>query len=318
MALSLGEEINAATRSDFHNSYPKETKLTFLRPLHTTLNRFILSFLPLSLPPHTLSPHLYAHGISPILPIYSAFESSLNHALSSSTTPPRTRNILFHLHIPALERTQRLTSDLALLNPSHSPTPPPPHTNPSSPPNLRSFLHHISNSTSQKPYLIIAYTHLLYLALFSGGRYLRSQLRVANTQSWRLGPSPDLDPDAPLQFWCFDGDEDGEDLKAEFKARVKGLEGELTSEKRREIVQEGVEIMRRMVGVVEEIAAGVETSQVEDEGAMMTTAAATVTPQMTAGFLLLLSVVKMLGIWSWGFASGFDVGLGVVRRGFAA
>jgi len=205
-----------------------------------------------------------------------------------------------------------------LLNPSPSFISPPPRTNISYPPNLRSFLHHISTSTFQKPYLLIAYTHLLYLALFSGGRYLRSQLRAANTQSWRLGPAPDLDSDAPLQFWCFDGDEDGEDLKAEFKARVKGLEGQLTAEERREVVQEGVEVMRRLVEVVEEIAAGVETSEAEDEGAervtTMTTAAAMVTPQMTVGLLLLLSILKMLGIGGCGFPSELGVGFGVGGR----
>ncbi len=204
-----------------------------------------------------------------------------------------------------------------LLSPNASSTPQEPHTNRPQPPNLRSFLAHISTSTSQKPYLLIAYTHLLYLALFSGGRHLRSQLRAANTQSWRLGPSPDLDPDAPLQFWCFDGDEDGEDLKADFKARFKALEDELTGEERREVVQEAVEVMRWMVKVVEEIAAGIEASQTEDEGAKCATttaAPAMVAPQMTVGLLLLLSFLKMLGIGGCGFPSDLGVGFGVGGR----
>lgn len=99
---------------------------------------------------------------------------------------------------------------------------------------------------------------------------------------------------------------------------MKGLEGQLTAEERREVVQEGVEVMRRLVEVVEEIAAGVETSEAEDEGAervtTMTTAAAMVTPQMTVGLLLLLSILKMLGIGGCGFPSELGVGFGVGGR----
>lgn len=70
---------------------------------------------------------------------------------------------------------------------------------------------------------------------------------------------------------------------------MKALEGELTGEERREVVREGVEIMRRMVGVVEEIAAGVERRGAEDEGAESATTTtmttAMVTPQILLRFL---------------------------------
>lgn len=92
-----------------------------------------------------------------------------------------------------------------------------------------------------------------------------------------------------------------------------GLEEELTDEERREVVQEGVEIMRRLVGVVEEIAASVETNNAKDEGAesaTMMTAAALVTPQMTVGLLLLLSILDMFGLGNWGLPSGQALRLG--------
>lgn len=83
-------------------------------------------------------------------------------------------------------------------------------------------------------------------------------------------------------------------------------------------MQEAVEVMRWMVKVVEEIAAGVEASETEDGGAKCATtttaAAAMVTPQMTVGLLLLLSILKMLGIGGCGFPSELGVGFGVGGR----
>lgn len=101
------------------------------------------------------------------------------------------------------------------------------------------------------------------MALFSGGRYLRAQLRGANTTSWHIpveaAQTVENNADAPLQFWCFDGDEDGEDLKTEFKARVAEVEALLTEEERREVVAEGVEIMRSLIEIVRHLeAAGLE------------------------------------------------------------
>lgn len=86
------------------------------------------------------------------------------------------------------------------------------------------------------------------MALFSGGRYLRSQLRSSG-----LFGDVNINMDKGLSFWAFDGTEDGEDLKRDFKARVMRLEAQLTHEERVEIVSEGVEIMRGLVEVVGEL-----------------------------------------------------------------
>ena len=151
------------------------------------------------------------------------------------------------------------------------------------------------------------------MALFSGGRYLRNQLRTANTQTWRIGPSPDQDPGTPLQFWCFEGDQDGEDLKAGFKSRVQKIGNELTTEEGVEVVAEGVEIMKRMIAVVQEIESTTGAHHVKDVDSDSIT-----TQLLTLKLFLPFSILKMLGGWSRGFASGLGMGLGAVGLGSVA
>lgn len=274
------------------------------RPLHTTLNRLIISLLPLALPPRADSPQLYAHGMSDVLPIYATFETSLLHIASSSTASPRMIRLLSDLSMPALRRAHRLQADLSILaQPQAAKTI-------ADAPLLHSFLSQIEVSTSAKPHLLIAYTWLLYLAVFSGGRYLRAQLRVANTKSWRIGASPDDDPDEPLQFWCFEGDLDGEDLKAEFKAQIQEVEKELSPGERKDIVDEAKEIMKRLIAIIEEIAAEVDSSR----GCLEKSS----TQLLAMRPYLPYNMLKVLGSWSWNFASGLGMGLGAVGRGTPA
>lgn len=153
---------------------------------------------------------------------------------------------------PELKRAGRLRRDLSRLRVGCS--------SDDTGPKLKAFTQHITSITSRKPHLLLAYTWLLYMALFSGGRYIRARLRGAGREFWTMSnekekeKAEDIDIDGALSFWTFEGREDGEDVKAEFKQRFAEMEGWLTSEERDEVVQEAVYIMDAMMGVVEEIA----------------------------------------------------------------
>ncbi|KAL8768784.1 MAG: hypothetical protein Q9209_005073 [Squamulea sp. 1 TL-2023] len=232
MTTSIGDEINAATRSH-----------------HTTLNQLILELLPLALPPHAASNELYALGISHFLPIYSAIESSLRTYASTENPPLRTHDVLRALHLPALERAEALENDIKLLLPPLHRVPNTCHN-----PRLQAFRCHIESSLVRKPHLLFAYTWIFYMALFSGGRYIRSKLRTAFTPSNTSTSQRHLDKPAGLSFWNFPGDADGEDLKLEFKARVARLSNDLSEEEKADIVAEGVHIMVSLTDVVREVA----------------------------------------------------------------
>lgn len=145
-------------------------------------------------------------------------------------------------------------------------------------PLLLEFVAHIHASVEGEPHLLLAYTWVLYMALFSGGRYIRSRLRQAGIGFWerrvegekdkgsyggrRMANSEKGDAvDAYLGFWTFEGDEDGEDLKAEFKARFASVEDILTEAEKGEVVQEAVFIMQSITEVVVEIGEVVGTSK---------------------------------------------------------
>lgn len=144
----------------------------------------------------------------------------------------------------------------------------------------QAFVHHINHSVTEKPHLLIAYAFTLYLAIFSGGRWIRSLLAAPGRTFW----SPDLSASASMEasighfessvheklrsftipqqecfeelglaFWFFPSLNDGLDIKAEFKRRLEGAESLLTPQMRTEIVDEARNIFVRCEGLVGEL-----------------------------------------------------------------
>lgn len=255
---------------------------SLFRPHHTALNQVLLQVLPLALPPKASNPRLYACGISHFLPIYSAFESAINSLIHSQ---PPVNPLLRRLRIPGLERSPRLESDLLRLLP------------PSFLQNLNSFdkcgdkvdthkkddgfgmlsvelatfVARIHESILSKPHLYLSYTWVLYMAIFSGGRYIRSKLKSAGDDFWANMLPVESGKDTyghggveidelekwPLSFWSFSGSSDGEDLKADYKSRFGEMERILTLKEREEIIIEATNIMKTLLEIVREIQAAV-------------------------------------------------------------
>jgi heme oxygenase len=142
------------------------------------------------------------------------------------------------------------------------------------------FVEHINQSVTEKPHLLIAYAFTLYLAIFSGGRWIRSLLAAPGRTFW----SPDMSASASMEasighfessvherlrsftmeqqecfeelglaFWFFSSLNDGLDIKAEFKRRLEGAESLLTPQMKAEIVAEARDIFLRCEGLVGEL-----------------------------------------------------------------
>ncbi|KAK4957833.1 hypothetical protein LTR66_013210, partial [Elasticomyces elasticus] len=271
---TLPSEINSATRQ-----------------LHTHLNRLITSRLPLALPPYASTPDLYAHGLRHFAQLYFTFEAlwldltrrvhsdELNKTTDGppfSTPQSSYRTWLADLPTPGLPRTTRLRADLAHLfrndDEQHDPRRETPQT--PSTPAVRAAIAHVRRAVEQRPHVLLAYAWVLYMAIFSGGRWIRSALFAAGAEFWTAdddrgggGGSGDAvsvaaDNDDAVRpsagfpgftFLSFDGDEDGEDVKSAFKAGLAGAEELLDGGQRRDVVLEAQEIFRLCISLVEEL-----------------------------------------------------------------
>ena len=238
------------------------------RSRHTQLNHLILSRLPLCLPPHATHPSPYALGLLHFAPIYSAFEAAWQ--LLSDFEPTSELNLetavvlssLIHLHNPSLLRTDRLRQDLALLLQQPTELIDVRLRHPDSR-QARDFVRHIKDIACYKPHALIAYTWVMYMALFNGGKWIREQLSVARDLTWALNKDAmelaaaltggSNQSEVGLSFWHFEGKEDGDDIKAEYKARLSDVGTMLSPDHRADIVQEANEIFERCINLVDEI-----------------------------------------------------------------
>ncbi|KAF1937475.1 heme oxygenase-like protein [Clathrospora elynae] len=123
------------------------------------------------------------------------------------------------------------------------------------------FCTHIRKSVNEKPWTLVSYAWCFYMAIFSGGRWIRGSLLKAPPGFWPAieeGDTMGLE-DRGLSFWHFLGAYDGEDIKAEFKARLAAAEGLFTPDERVDIIEETKEIFRLSATLVEELDAMVGT-----------------------------------------------------------
>ncbi|KAI1125360.1 heme oxygenase-like protein [Nemania abortiva] len=278
---SLSESINDATRS-----------------VHTKLNKLVISRLRLALPPQADDASQYVSGLLQVAPIYITFESLWGMVLESLEPPekhdpkrgvpngakndpvepqldersgthrpfsasPRIKSLLTNLHFEGLQRSQALKNDLTSLTGWSGRTLAEQLNDSSESPVLSDFLAHTRNSVETSPHTLLAYGWVLYMALFSGGRFIRASLEDVYPAFWvpasAQRPMPATLANAtsmetqPLSFFRFDTPEDGEDLKLEFKKRFLDSEGVLTETEREEIVQEARCIFDYMIQLVDEL-----------------------------------------------------------------
>ncbi|KAI1469778.1 heme oxygenase-like protein [Daldinia caldariorum] len=198
--LTLGEEMNKATR-----------------PLHTKLNKLVVSRMRLALPPHADDAKSYTTGLLHILPIYQAFEQEWDAVLEDSPTAAkpddRVTSLLADLRVEGLARTSALTEDVAALlgrddalvrartqSVSHAPA-------------LVRFQEHIRKTVRARPHVLVAYAWVLYMALFSGGRFMRASLeRVDRSSGFWPRPAAPSSPSSPSQPSSGDDDDDKPEL----------------------------------------------------------------------------------------------------------
>ena len=311
----------ATTPADSSQERPlAEAIAVATRSIHAKLNKLIIAQLPLALPPRSSDPSLYISGLLHIAPIYITFEALWKNILDAPSIPEletpnpeadglldngnqayntegsngseslictQLHTLLGRLRLPGLMRSSRLKADIRDL------TGWPEHVveeelkSVSQTGRLGDFTRHIKRAVEHRPHVLLAYSYIMYMALFAGGRFIRAALESVGSDFWDQVPSPirpnmqpcrsddsrsskrasglheeDIPKDdfnfhgshtLPLRFFHFPTPMDGEDLKREFKELIVDSEKSLTIEEKRDVVQEAVCIFDNMMLLVQQL-----------------------------------------------------------------
>lgn len=124
---------------------------------------------------------IYRQGILALYFVFRAIEQELDRLLESPITEDELQasKILKQFWCEEFRRADKLVMDLQVLYSKEYPT-----ENELQvfldtfklPPKLQGFVDYIHNIILQKPYTILSFCHVLYLALFAGGKVIRSNL----------------------------------------------------------------------------------------------------------------------------------------------
>jgi hypothetical protein len=271
--------------------YITYTRLIPYSNLHTTLNRLITSRLPLALPPHTADASLYTTGLVHFAHVFLTFESLWADLLRDygPSTAPSTSPLLSYLLVNPYDSPSLFTSTLG------APTPPSPQlvaflqtlrprgllraprlkrdlaclldlhptdldvllaTYPRD--KVADFCTHIRKAVHEKPWTLVSYAWCFYMAVFSGGRWIRAALLQPGPEFWLPSTPGETPPKTPLpqsglSFWHFPGQFDGEDIKLDFKARLAHAETLFTSDQRIDIIEEAKNIFELCASLVHDL-----------------------------------------------------------------
>ena len=130
---------------------------------------------------------------------------------------------------------------------------------------VAAFCAHIRRAVGEKPWFLVAYAWCFYMAVFSGGRWIRAQLLATDAAFWPNTPYSDATDDddthkAQLQkrglsFWHFTGPHDGVDIKEAFKQRLAEADTHalFSPDERVDIIEEAKTIFRLCATLVDEL-----------------------------------------------------------------
>ncbi|KAK6374267.1 hypothetical protein LTR64_002375 [Lithohypha guttulata] len=264
------------------------------RSLHAQLNKTIMTRFPLCLPPHATDPMAYHLGMLVFSQIFKQFERSIDLVLAEFAQSRtsllkddcRARHIrvVKRQYTKELLRSQNTQHDQEFLSRRLKRTE---STNEllgqlEEKLNTQAESHagYIGSHIQEKPYLALAYTWTMYLALFNGGRYLQKLLAAAGPKFWRESSRFDSTNQSSecevttaysaLSFWHFDeateDDPQAEQLKQKFKRNFDEASLLLTAAEIEEVVQEArsvFELCLRLIQMLDE--AMLEMEQIQNQ-----------------------------------------------------
>jgi heme oxygenase len=180
--------------------------------------------------------------------------------LFTSPPSPQILEFLQTLRPKGLARSGRLKKDLEFLTGLH-PTDLEVMLSQYPGEQVADFCDHIRRRVGNKPHVLVAYAWCFYMAVFSGGRYIRAELLKAGDTFWTKGRETGEQngdekirlQEKGLSFWSFPGQHDGMDIKESFKSHLMSAEALFTPEERIDIVEEAKIIFKLSANLVHEL-----------------------------------------------------------------
>lgn len=180
---------------------------------HTNINRLILDRMPKAVPPHADNPSTYITGLLHIGAVYIAFESLWHNILGFHSdiaptpyiypfsnnpsqhdeTPQitkRIRHVLEAAYWSDMLRAARIKADIRSMTGWSDHVIDEQIRSVGTSGRLGKFTLHIRDVVFAKPHLLLAYAYCLYLALLSGGSYIRTELMYVKSDFWHETPAP--------------------------------------------------------------------------------------------------------------------------------
>ncbi|ODQ81494.1 hypothetical protein BABINDRAFT_179216 [Babjeviella inositovora NRRL Y-12698] len=228
---ALGNRINHGTR-EAHNKIDKMMMIMFGLAIRDA--------------------KIYRQGLQSFYHVFDTVEKCLDRQIKDGK-PEHTEytTMLSKIYKPEIRRTEKLRQDLLFYYNGHEEK----FADPVMPEQIK-FAQHIQQVSAEKPYLLLAYLHVMYLALFAGGRIMRSKL----TQASGLFPQVDGKTTAEVSklgtnFFTFDV-EDENVFRVLYKRDYELLtRNSLTEEQKLEIIAESQYIFEQNGKCVKEIEA---------------------------------------------------------------
>lgn len=235
---ALANRINDATRS-YHNQINSLINLKIVFALRDY--------------------RIYRQGIQSFYHVFRTFEECWKLEMEKAATDEKKPSdgettadiyhILSEVWTPAIARTEPLERDLDFYYANDRSKYQTPVMS-----EQVAFVEHIRKITAEKPHLLLAYGHVMYLALFAGGRILRSNIMKST------GLFPQIDgltteevATKGTNLFRFQVD-DEDNLRASFKTKFElQTRNNLTEQEKREIMEEAQEIFRRNIACISEI-----------------------------------------------------------------
>ncbi|CUM63353.1 uncharacterized protein PRCAT00000926001 [Priceomyces carsonii] len=169
------QSVGATTKLSQHEILPAKTDVGALanrinantKECHDKVNKQMALKLAIAL----RDPKIYRQGVQSFYHVFSTIERCLNDQVNANN---EWSLILKQIWKPEVARTEKCETDLLFYYDDDRKK----FMNPVMPEQIK-FVNHIETVTKEKPYLLLAYMHVMYLALFAGGKVLRSSVSKA-------------------------------------------------------------------------------------------------------------------------------------------